>query len=259
MIKESKIKSDLLELIKRNTGYKALYPYNLLYYDGSVWWADCVNLLKALFNGRDIYDYTVGSFQHDLSATGDCTEWGLISQCSDIRTTFDTLDHHIRVLYMSGHIGCYVGEYEYKNKIYNVVEATSGNLGFGIIPSYVKKNGKRTADKESDVAQGYWTYNGIPSKWCELDIEDKNDMTYSEKLFYEAIEKDIDVSIENASDFPNVTEYLRRYLNYYGYVKVINQKWTRSLTKKLRKWQRANGLPVTGHLRGCDLERMRDR
>ena len=255
MIKESAIKDDLKNLIKRKTSYRAKAPYNLLYFDGVTWWADCVNLLKSLFNGRDIYDYTVGGYQHDLSKTGDCTEWGLLEQCTDIKTTFNYLDNHIRVLYMSGHIGCYVGEFEYNGKYYNVIECTDGNLGKGIIPSYVCENGKRTAHKNSDTAQGYWTYNGLPTKWVELE----EDMTYSEKLFYDAIEKDIDISIENASQFPHVVEYMRRYLYYYNFVKVINDKWTKKLTKKLKKWQKSVGLKATGHLTGSDIDKMRDK
>ena len=55
----------LQQLVTRKTIYKCAYPYNVLYYDGEYWYCDCVNLLKALFNGRDINNWKEGSKQKD--------------------------------------------------------------------------------------------------------------------------------------------------------------------------------------------------
>ena len=70
----------LKNLAARRTFYKNKHPYNLCYNnaDGRTS-ADCVNLYKALLNGYDVNNLTVGYFQSSLGNTGDCTEYGLIS------------------------------------------------------------------------------------------------------------------------------------------------------------------------------------
>ena len=87
-----KLVSDLKTLESRTTYYKNKWPDNLLYVheDGRTS-ADCVNLYKALFNGYNINVTKTGYYQHDLSNTGDCDEWGLLSQCSDISQDFTKL------------------------------------------------------------------------------------------------------------------------------------------------------------------------
>ena len=73
----------------RKTYYKNKYPDNLCYIhsDGRTS-ADCVNLVKAILNGYDVYRNEIGYFQRDLSNTGDVTEAGLLNQCSGISSDF---------------------------------------------------------------------------------------------------------------------------------------------------------------------------
>ena len=148
--------------------YSNKYPKNVLYWDGTRYWADCVNLLKALFNGRDIYDKTVGSYQHSLSNTGDCDEWGLLSQCEDISQDFTKLkEGEPRVLYMSGHIGTYIGkEVVVDGTVRNVIECTP-SWEDGIIYSYVDPNGKRSHHKGSATTAKPWTHHGKATKWVK--------------------------------------------------------------------------------------------
>ena len=115
-------------LAQQKSKYKNQWPWNVLYYDGSVWWCDCKiiilipliysnllsfllyyflgsNLQKALFNGRDIYHATAGSYQRDLTNTGDVTVEVLYQKCTDRSSDFSKLKAgEPRILWMSGHI-----------------------------------------------------------------------------------------------------------------------------------------------------------
>ena len=155
----------------RKTFYKNVYPYNLCYInkDGRTS-ADCVNLVKAILNGYNIYNNNVGYYQKDLSNTGDCTEAELLTQCSEVSQDFKTLCNHAEVLYMKGHIGVYLG-YEVKGT-YNVIECASSFKG--VAYSYVGSDGIRrkikggvpTKDSKGNIL--VWTHHGKPSKWVEM-------------------------------------------------------------------------------------------
>lgn len=152
-----------------NSAYRNKYPWNLLYWDGIRWWADCVNLQKALFNGRDVYNPGVDTYQSDLSATGDCTEWGLMQQCSDVSQNFSKLKAgEPRLLYLDGHIGAYLGKEKTINKgTVNAVECTPAWEN-GIQYSYVDSNGGRYSYKGAP-RDGSWTHHGKPTKWVKYD------------------------------------------------------------------------------------------
>ena len=158
----------LKNLASRRTFYKNKYPYNLCYInsDGRTS-ADCVNLYKAILNGYDVNVTAEGYFQRDLSNTGDCTEWGLLQQCSDISTDFKKLKTgEPRLLYMSGHIGGYIGEeVTISGKIYNVIECTSAWQG-GILYSYVDASGNRCQYKGASP-RNKWSHNGKMTPWVE--------------------------------------------------------------------------------------------
>ena len=161
----------LMVLADRKTYYRNKYPDNLCYIhaDGRTS-ADCVNLLKAIFNGYDVHNNTPSYYQRDLSNTGDCTEAELIGQCSDVSEDFTKLGTRPRVLYMSGHIGAYLGREIVKNGYtYNVIECTAA-WGGGILYSYVRSDGKRV-NRKGGVLNGTWKKHGLPSKWvCESEV-----------------------------------------------------------------------------------------
>ena len=164
----------LKTLARGKSNYKNVWPYNLLYWTGDRFTADCSNLEKALFNGRNIEDKTVGSFQRDLSATGDCTEYGLLIQCSDVQWgNFQNLKPgDPRILYMEGHIGAYLGEEweEPGQGIVNAVEST-GRWEDGIQFSFVAPDGARSWCKGAQVV-GYWEAHGLASKWIIYTDDD---------------------------------------------------------------------------------------
>lgn len=152
------------------SSYRNKFPYNLLYWDGSRWWADCVNLYKALFNGRQIDNPVAGSYQEDLSNTGDVDEWGMMEQCSDISTDFSTLGNKFECLYLPGHFGGYLGAEwnEPGQGIVNCVECTNLWEG-GIQYSYVDKYGNRYWCKGGEHAAKDWTHHGVPDAFVDYD------------------------------------------------------------------------------------------
>ena len=163
-------------LESEKTFYKAKFPYNLLYVNGAgkspnpysvnAISGDCVNLYKALLNGYDVNNHTVGYYQSTLGNTGDVTEWGLLQQCSGISQDFAKLKNgEPRLLYMSGHIGGYVGDFEKYGHIYNVVECTS-SWGGGILFSYVDSQGGRFKSKGGEQRKA-WTHHGLMTPWIE--------------------------------------------------------------------------------------------
>ena len=157
----------LVELAKRETKYINNAPFNLLYFDGEIWYADCVNLHKALFNGRDIYDYTPDIYQEDLDNTGDIDPHEMINICTDISNDFNKLkEGEPRILYAQGHIGAYLGKIIYtKQGLCNVVETTT-SFGDKIAFSWVDPDGKRRNVKNGKI-EGKWKKHGLPTLWVE--------------------------------------------------------------------------------------------
>lgn len=164
----SELVSRLKNLASRRTFYKNKYPYNLCYINSDCRTsADCLNLYKAVLNGYDVNNTTVGYFQRDLSNTTDCTEYGLIKQCSDVSNDFSKLRAgEPRLLYMSGHIGGYIGEeVSINGKTYNAIECTAA-WGGGILYSYVDASGRRFNCKGGSQ-KGTWTKNGLMTPWVK--------------------------------------------------------------------------------------------
>lgn len=170
---EKELVETLIKLAKGNppSDYNNYPPYNLLYWSGSRWSADCSNLYKALFNGRSIVNPAPGSFQADLRATGDCTERQLMDQCTQRSNNFRALGNKFRCLYMDGHFGGYLGfEWDEPGQgIVNVVEATPRWEG-GIQYSYVDENGGRSWAKGRPIDGGYWTEHGLATKWIDYSV-----------------------------------------------------------------------------------------
>lgn len=173
--------SRLTNIVNRKTFYKNKYPYNLLYInkDGRTS-GDCLNTIKALLNGYNVYNNTIGYYQKDLSNTGDVTEQGLLNQCSEVSTDFSKLSTHPLLLYMKGHVGSYLGMEV--NGIYNVIECTK-SFGGGVVYSWVDFDGTRR-DKKGGRKNGKWTHHGKFTPWVEYEAEKptpKQDVYYVKK------------------------------------------------------------------------------
>lgn len=160
------------------------FPFNLLYVMNRRRSADCHNLQKALFNGRDVNDMTEGSFCSTLVATGDCTEYGLLMQCSDVQWyNFRTLKlGEPRCLYMEGHFGAWLGEEweEPGQGIVNCVESTP-RWEDGIQFSYIDRTtGTRHWCKGANKC-GTWEAHGLASKWVIYQNEDTQEVVEKSK------------------------------------------------------------------------------
>ena len=155
----------LLNIKNRKTKYMNKYPFNLCYIHRDYTSADCVNLVKAILNGYNVYNNTIGYYQKDLSNTGDSTEAELLSQCTDVSQDFSKLSNKAEILYMKGHIGVYLGQI-IEDK-YNVVECTK-SFGGGVVYSWVDADGVRRSQK-GGLKNGKWTHHGKPSRWVQYD------------------------------------------------------------------------------------------
>ncbi len=155
----------MIHLANSKSVYRNKYPWNVLYYDGAYWYADCNNLQKSLFNGRDVYNPKKDSYQRDLSNTGDVTTEGLYDLCDDKSSDFTKLKPgEPRILHLNGHIGAYLGkEIRVGKGIVNAVEATVA-FGGGIVYSYVESDGRRLSYKGGPQSLK-WTEHGKVSKW----------------------------------------------------------------------------------------------
>lgn len=170
----------------QKTIYWNKYPYNLGYYhsDGNFSF-DCVNLDKAILNGWQP-NKTVGYFINSLSRTGDCTEWGLLSQC-DYSTNFANMNC-VAVLYMPGHIGNYLGkEVTINSHVYNAIECTAA-WGGGVLYSYVDKGGGRYNHKGGS-RNGTWTHWGKLTKWLKYTNSDAS--ATDKKLTVDEVAKEV--------------------------------------------------------------------
>ena len=155
----------LQNLANRKTKYNNRYPYNLLYnLPSGETSGDCLNTIKALFNGYDVNNRTVGYYQRDLSNTGDITEIQLLNTCSGVSNDFSKISGSMKILYLKGHVGTYLNKVI--NGKYNVIECTK-SFGSGIVYSWVDTDGTRRREK-GGTKNGKWLKYGKPDKFVEF-------------------------------------------------------------------------------------------
>lgn len=184
MIKSKDLIASLENLAARKTYYSNKYPNNLCYIhaDGRTS-ADCLNLYKAVLNGYSTNIHIVGYYQKDLSKTGDCTESGLINQCTQISTNFGNMGNKPRLLYMKGHIGGYLGkEVTINGLVYNVIECTA-SWGGGIMYSYIDADGTRRKCRGGEI-NGKWEKNGLMTKWIDYSDLEEPEPEPKEEMIY---------------------------------------------------------------------------
>lgn len=157
----------LEKIAARKTYYSNKFPYNLCYIHGDGRTsADCWNLIKAILNGYDVNNFTVGYYQKDRSNTGDCTVDGLLQQCTDVSSDFTKLvDGEPRLLRMSGHAGSFIGYRKFNGHEYNVIEST-GSWERKVLYSWVDSDGTRRRYKGGQK-NGKWTHHGKMTAWLD--------------------------------------------------------------------------------------------
>lgn len=250
--------ADLEDLCWKDTFYKNIYPYNLLYcYGDGRFSADCNNLIKALVNGRDIQNAKKGSYQLDLSLTGDVNEAKLLGLCANVTTDFSgILSSNIpRVLYMDGHVGTYLGyEVEYFGATYNTVECTAwtGDVGHdGVIYSYVDTNGNRRYHKGGAI-KSKWTKHGDMTTLVDCSIISEkakvHELTYQENWMCEQFCNDARNIVQRGKDnlYANVV-FVQSYLAWYGYYAGdLDGDYGKLSESAAMNWQKNNGLYADG-------------
>ena len=162
--------SRLFTMAGKPSYYSNKYPYNLCYIhpDGRTS-ADCWNLIKALLNGYDVKSTTVGYYQKNLSNTGDVDGLGLLAKCTDVSADFTKLRNgEPRLLYMTGHAGSYVGNFEYNGHTYNVIECTAA-WEKKILFSWVDSDGTRRRWK-AGTSKGKWMKHGKMTQWLDYGL-----------------------------------------------------------------------------------------
>ena len=248
---EKELVNVLIKLASGNPGsdYRDSYPYNLLYWSGSRWSADCHNLYKALFNGRSIVNPAPGSFQADLSATGDCTERQLMNQCTQRSNNFRALGNKFRCLYMDGHFGGYLGkEIEIPGQgIINCVESTP-RWEDGIQYSYVDEDGGRRWAKDKPIDGGYWLEHGLATKW--IDYSNGSDPKPSPEPSHKEMNTDVFVGFLPELKLNSNNEYvslLQKCLRFTGdYSDAIDDSFGPNTDKAVKAYQQRHGLYVDG-------------
>jgi len=141
--------------------YNNKFPYNCGYYDGTRFSFDCWNLIKSILGGWTD-NRTLGYYVSPKDfPTGDCDGYHLLMQCTDRSKDFSKLSKAGTYLYMSkpAHAGVYLGDFEYKGHICNVVECTSA-WEHKVQYSYVDNKGNRYQYKGAKKNYA-WTDFGI--------------------------------------------------------------------------------------------------
>lgn len=148
MISVEQFIKDLKHLaLNRKTYYDNSYPSNCgeINGDGSISF-DCIGLVKSYINEPSIAYKTApaGYFVRPGQVIPDTTEYGILELCSNIN--WGNFGNCIpgSYLYMSGHAGVFVGEFEDTTMggIVNTIECTTAWYG-GVLTSYTDVYGNR--------------------------------------------------------------------------------------------------------------------
>jgi len=140
----------------------------LVHEDGQTQSFDCNNFVKSIINKPDIvYSHIIWDYAVPNTVIPDVSEWGLLSLCTEIVWGDFRNVAPAEVLYMAGHIGLFVGEYEDPSGIVNVIEAT-GAMGGGVLSSYVSATGYRYNHK-GGTCLGRWEAHGKLTPYIEYE------------------------------------------------------------------------------------------
>ena len=216
-------------LADRKTKYNNRYPYNLLYnMPTGETTGDCLNTIKALFNGYDVNNRTVGYYQRDLSNTGDITEIQLLNTCSGVSSDFSRISGSVKILYMKGHVGTYLNAVI--NGKYNVIECTK-SFGGGIVYSWVDPDGTRRKEK-GGTKNGKWLKYGKPDKFVEFPKNETGKPIDTDYSKYPILK------MNSRGEWVKV---LQRLLLNKGYdCKGIDGIWGKNTEAAVRKFQKEN-------------------
>lgn len=158
--------------LERVTYYDNSFPGNCgeINPDGSISF-DCIGLVKSLINELDIAYKTspAGYYVRPGQVIPDTTENGILSLCTDVRTSnFLAAAPGSYLCMYASHAGVFVGEFEDPSGICNVIECTAAFDG-GVTTSYVSNDGTRY-DHKGGAYAGKWNAYGKLSRYIEYPV-----------------------------------------------------------------------------------------
>lgn len=168
--------------LNRSTFYNKSFPYNCGYiHSGGVLSFDCIGLVKALINDPSIAYKTspVGFYVKPGKVIPDTTEMGILNLCSDVSYNFNYMTPG-EYLYMSGHGGVYVGDFQDGSGTVNTIECTVA-FGGGVTTSYTDSSGRRWNHK-GGVQVCRWEAHGKLSRYIDYSVQPKPQPTPSGKI-----------------------------------------------------------------------------
>ena len=146
---------------QNNTTYYPDHSWNLLTWYNNAWHADCLGLVRAVLCGWNANKSVVAGGANTSYACYNYNEIMMLNSCSQTSSNFRLLaDHPCSLLYKSGHVGIYVGEFEIDGHRYNSCECTT-SFGWGGRPVWVEPDGLRRIYQGGDSTAGYWENWGI--------------------------------------------------------------------------------------------------
>lgn len=142
--------------------YNNTYPNNIMLWhniegDYGYWTCDCLGFVHTIVNGF-CGDKTKlgGGAVLDKFVTNSDEPTTLYTHCYDQSYDFTRIKNG-ELLYMDGHVGLYVGDYEpfEDGRVFNVAECCCNSFGGGGMLTYVSPTGTRLNHKGGDSA-GSW-------------------------------------------------------------------------------------------------------
>lgn len=169
-IKTALYKYGVVQYRDGNTSYAPTWEWNVMKWVNNAWHCDCLGFVHTLVNGfcGNKAKLGGGAKMDDFVKSTD-EESTINDYCKEVSADFKKLTKG-ECLYMDGHVGLYVGELTYNNKIYNVAECTMA-FGGGAMLTYVSNDGKRYNHKNGSQS-GAWKKHG-KFKRIEYINEDK--------------------------------------------------------------------------------------
>lgn len=146
---------------QNNTTYYPDHSWNLLTWYNDAWHADCLGLVRAVLCGWNANKSVVAGGANTSYACYNYNEIMMLNSCAQTSNNFVELRNHpCSLLYKSGHVGIYVGEFELNGKRYNSCECTT-SFGMGGRPVWVETDGLRREYQGGTATGGYWEQWGV--------------------------------------------------------------------------------------------------
>ena len=144
---------------QNNTTYYPDWTWNVLTWYSGAWHSDCLGFVRACICGWHADKTVVAGGANTSYPCYNYNEQMMLNSCSSYSNNFTTIVPG-ELLYMTGHVGLYVGEFQLNGFTYNACEVTMG-FDKGGIPSWVDPDGTRRKYRGSADTRGTWEQHGL--------------------------------------------------------------------------------------------------